>query len=145
MSYRALAGKEEPVIEDQSAIPVRDIFKQEILISGLQHEIAVADIFRLDCRFICHGTLDDLSQQVPRPFDTCRGMDIACHPLHSACLCDHACFPVHAGKGLFLAHTHLRHEEFCLRGQRRHGKVPLMLHNGEHAFHIRDQMVRVIE
>ena len=84
MLQLGLAGQEEAVIQNNGATSVSSVDQQDMLISRLQDQRAIAGILGLDGRFTGDTSAQGLAEQIAYTLDAGSRIHIAHGPLHSA-------------------------------------------------------------
>ena len=84
MLEAGVAGQKQAVVQHHGAAPVGSIHEDEVAVGGLQHQQAVAGVFRFDGRFTGGLAPDCLAEEIAHTLDAGGGVHIAQHPLHGA-------------------------------------------------------------
>ena len=87
-----VTGQKQAVVQYNGAVPLGDVYQQQMLVGGFQHQNAFAGVFRFDGGFSGDRTPQCLPQQVAHALDPGGGVYIAHSPLHSTCLQSHIGF-----------------------------------------------------
>jgi len=84
MLQLGLAGQEQTVIQNNGATPVSSVDQQDMLVSRLQDQRAVAGILGLDGRFTGDTSAQGLTEQIAYTLNAGSRIHIAHGPLHGA-------------------------------------------------------------
>ena len=138
-----LAGQEQTVVQHHAAVPLGGVQQDQMPVGGLQHQGAVAGVFRLDGSLVGDGGPQSLAEEIAHALDAGGGVDVARHPVHGTGLGGHVAL-AQVADHLTLADVHLVAVVGHSGGLGRDGQIPLVLDDGEGALPVQDADVVVV-